>query len=62
MEWQQFISGLTAGSASTLILHPLDLLKTRFQGNAAKDLIQLIQQIHESIPSKSLPQYTNKIH
>ena len=28
----QAISGFTAGAVSTAILHPLDLVKTRFQG------------------------------
>lgn len=27
------IAGLTAGVATTIIVHPLDLIKTRLQGN-----------------------------
>ena len=29
----QAVAGFVAGAASTLALHPLDLIKTRFQGN-----------------------------
>lgn len=30
--WKHGVSGMCAGAASTLILHPLDLIKVRFQG------------------------------
>ena len=29
----EIIAGLTAGVATTIIVHPLDLIKTRLQGN-----------------------------
>jgi len=30
---EHFISGVSGGTVSTLILHPLDLIKLRFAGN-----------------------------
>jgi len=32
MKWEQLAAGLSGGVVSTLILHPLDLVKVRFQG------------------------------
>ena len=44
-----FISGFTAGSLSTLLLHPFDLIKTRMQvqGSAARSALPL----HPSMPT-----------
>jgi len=33
MVWFEFVAGVSAGGAATLLLHPLDLLKIRFQGS-----------------------------
>ena len=33
IQWEHLVSGMTAGVVSTLILHPLDLIKIRFQVN-----------------------------
>lgn len=32
VQWQQFAAGVSGGVISTLLLHPFDLLKIRFQG------------------------------
>lgn len=32
--WPEFVSGITAGASATLLLHPLDLIKTRLQVDA----------------------------
>jgi len=32
IRWQHFVAGVTGGVLSTLIVHPLDLIKIRFQG------------------------------
>ena len=33
MRYEHLIAGISGGVASTLILHPLDLIKIRFAGN-----------------------------
>ena len=43
--FDHLISGLTAGSVSTLLLHPFDLIKTRLQASP------LTQPSHSTIPS-----------
>lgn len=37
MDWRNLVSGMTAGGLSTLILHPLDLIKIRLQTNVKCD-------------------------
>jgi len=32
IHWQHLVAGVTGGVLSTLIVHPLDLIKIRFQG------------------------------
>jgi len=32
IRWQHFVAGLSGGVLSTLVVHPLDLIKIRFQG------------------------------
>jgi len=32
IRWQHLVAGVTGGVMSTLIVHPLDLIKIRFQG------------------------------
>jgi len=32
IRWQHLVGGVTGGVFSTLIVHPLDLIKIRFQG------------------------------
>ncbi len=34
MRWQHVVAGVSGGVASTLALHPLDLVKIRFQGES----------------------------
>jgi len=34
MKWEYLAAGVSGGVISTLALHPLDLVKIRFQGNA----------------------------
>ena len=33
LQWEQLAAGLSGGVLSTLVLHPLDLVKVRFQGD-----------------------------
>jgi NH3-dependent NAD+ synthetase len=33
MKYEHLVAGISGGVASTLILHPLDLIKIRFAGN-----------------------------
>lgn len=33
VQWEHLVSGMSAGIISTLVLHPLDLIKIRFQVN-----------------------------
>lgn len=32
VKWEHLVAGVSGGAASTLLLHPLDLVKIRFQG------------------------------
>lgn len=32
LKWEHLVAGVSGGAASTLLLHPLDLVKIRFQG------------------------------
>ena len=32
VKWEYFAAGISGGVVSTLVLHPLDLVKIRFQG------------------------------
>lgn len=32
LRWEHLVAGVSGGAASTLLLHPLDLVKIRFQG------------------------------
>jgi len=42
IRWQHLVAGVTGGVLSTLIVHPLDLIKIRFQGLSC----QFISYIH----------------
>ena len=35
VRWENCVAGVSGGVISTLILHPLDLIKVRFQGKFA---------------------------
>lgn len=47
--WSQFLAGFAAGGTTVILLHPLDLLKTRFQATFANDrvLFDLSRQLAE---------------
>ncbi len=47
-----FASGLTAGFTSTVLLHPLDLIKTRFQVDEAKKGFGILQRLSQKGASK----------
>ena len=34
VRWEHMAAGVSGGVVSTLVLHPLDLVKVRFQGNS----------------------------
>jgi solute carrier family 25 folate transporter 32 len=40
VKYEHLVAGISGGVASTLILHPLDLIKIRFAGNVI-DLFQI---------------------
>ena len=37
VRWEHLAAGVTGGVVSTVILHPLDLIKIRFQGKLNKN-------------------------
>jgi len=53
IRWQHLAAGVTGGVASTLLVHPLDLIKIRFQGLTCHFLI-LVTVICCSMLWKSL--------
>ena len=34
VRWEHMVAGVSGGVLSTLVLHPLDLIKIRFQGKS----------------------------
>lgn len=42
--WKEGVAGMTAGTASTLCMHPLDLLKIRYQLNLNDNIFQLYKK------------------
>ena len=38
VKWEYFAAGISGGVVSTLVLHPLDLVKIRFQGKFFFDI------------------------
>jgi solute carrier family 25 folate transporter 32 len=55
IQYNQFLAGLSGGVVSSLILHPFDLVKIRFQVTETKVLNQ-----HSSLPYR--PHYTSLFH
>lgn len=52
LKWEHLVAGVSGGAASTLLLHPLDLVKIRFQGKKKKCCSELqinIQAKHDHI-------------
>lgn len=43
VQWQHLVAGVSGGVISTVIIHPLDLIKIRFQGQCLLSLFQLSQ-------------------
>ena len=39
VKWQHLAAGVSGGVISTLVLHPLDLIKVRFQGKHFSSVI-----------------------
>lgn len=52
MRYEHLVAGISGGVASTLILHPLDLIKIRFAGNATFSVfdVDLKRSVHLSSP------------
>lgn len=51
VRWEHLVAGITGGVTSTLVLHPLDLIKVRFQVNEGLAVAQ-----------SSRPQYNGVVH
>lgn len=51
LKWEHLVAGVSGGAASTLLLHPLDLVKIRFQGKkkCCSELQINIQAKHDHI-------------
>lgn len=41
VKYEHLVAGISGGVTSTLILHPLDLIKIRFAGELKRDVVML---------------------
>lgn len=46
LQYEYLLAGMAGGTISTLILHPLDLLKVRFAGNFLLNIVISTTKIH----------------
>ena len=49
VRWQHMVAGVMGGVVSTLVVHPLDLIKIRFQGKTAVFFALLLPRHYVSI-------------
>lgn len=51
LKWEHLVAGVSGGAASTLLLHPLDLVKIRFQGKnmPLRALIKLLVKVEHGV-------------
>lgn len=45
LKYEHLVAGISGGVLSTLVLHPLDLLKIRFQGTGVITACKLVDQV-----------------
>ena len=48
VRWEHLAAGISGGVTSTLVLHPLDLIKVRFQGKH-DNVVTFIYSLYDSI-------------
>jgi len=53
--WQHMVAGVSGGVISTLVLHPLDLIKIRFQGKLVSLSLQIFINFCTTILCYSYP-------
>lgn len=61
LKYEHLVAGISGGVTSTLILHPLDLIKIRFAGECCSTLLCLSHSDQWKPPDKRLTRGPNKI-